>query len=212
MAQAPTIAPLEAERRIAMTYEEWLAWPDTESKQTEWVDGEAILFMAPKTVHALLTIFLARLLGDFADLFDLGRIIHAPFEMRLARSAREPDILFIATAHLDRLTPERFMGAADLVVELISDDSTARDHRDKYREYAEAGVAEYWLFDPRPGHHRADFFGLTAAGAYEPIPPDAAGRVHSRVLPGFWLDPAWLWQEPLPKPAALLALIVPAGR
>jgi len=210
MAHAPTIAPPQQEHRIAMTYEEWVAWPDTDSKQTEWVDGEAIFFMPPETVHALMSFFVARLLGDFVDLFDLGLVIPTPFEMRLERSAREPDILFIAASHLDRLTPERLMGPADLAIELISDDSTTRDRRDKYREYAEAGVPEYWLLDPRPDRRRADFFGLTADNTYEPISPDAAGRVHSRVLPGFWLDPAWLWQEPLPKPAALLALIVPA--
>lgn len=212
MAQAPTLAPPQPEPRIAMTYEEWLAWPDSNTKRTEWVDGEAIVFMPTKTVHALMSIFVARLLGDYVDPFDLGLVIHSPFEMRLERSAREPDILFVAAVHLDRLTPERLIGPADLAVEIISDDSTTRDRVDKHREYAEAGVPEYWLFDPRPGHHRADFFGLTADGAYEPLPPDAAGRVHSRVLPRFWLDPAWLWREPLPKPAALLALIVPAGR
>lgn len=212
MAHAPSIAPPQAEQRIAMTYEEWLAWPDAESKQTEWVDGEAIFFMPPKTVHAMVLGLVYRLVIDYVDLFDLGQVIFAPFEMRLERSAREPDLLFVATDHLDRLTPERLLGPADLAVEIVSDDSTTRDRRDKFREYAAAGVPEYWLFDPRPGHHRADFFGLTADRTYEPIPPDADGRVHSRVLPGFWLDPAWLWQEPLPKPASLLALIAPGNR
>ena len=191
---------------LPMSYEEWLAWAG-ESTRSEWVDGKAIVFMPPKTVHALLTMWLGRLLADFVDLFDLGVVIAVPIEMRLERSAREPDILFLAREHLDRLTPERLVGPADLVVEVISDDSVTRDRRDKFREYAAAGIPEYWQVDPRPRRHRASFHQLTAGGTYQTIPLDSEGRYHSRVLPGFWLDPAWLWQDPLPKPATLLALI-----
>lgn len=202
-------APLpDDEQALVMSYEEWLAWAG-ESTRSEWVDGRAIVFMPPKTVHQLVWGLLFRLLSDFVERFDLGLVIAAPFEMRLARSAREPDILFLAREHLDRLTPDRLLGPADMVVELISDDSVTRDRRDKLTEYAAAGIPEYWLFDPRPRRQRTDFYTLTTEGRYQAIPPDADGRYHSQVLPGFWLDPAWLWQEPLPKPAALLALIAP---
>jgi Uma2 family endonuclease len=101
------------------------------------------------------------------------------------------------------------VGPADLAVELISDDSVTRDRRDKFAEYAAAGIPEYWLLDPRPDHHRADFYALGPDRTYEAIPLDAEGRFASRVLPGFWLDPAWLWQDPLPKPAEILRRIVP---
>ena len=70
-------------------------------------------------------------------------------------------------------------------------------------------MPEYWLLDPRPDHQRADFYALGPSGAYEAIPLDADGRFVSGVLPGFWLDPAWLWQNPLPKPAEILRRIVP---
>jgi len=196
------------ERRLPMSYEEWLEWAG-ESTQSEWVDGEAIIFMPPKTVHALVSGFLFNLLTLYVDLFRLGRVIAAPYEMRLARSAREPDLLFIAREHLDRLTPERFLGGADLVIELISDDSVGRDRIAKLADYAAAGIPEYWLFDPRPRQQRADFFLLGANGRYATASLDADGRFHSRVLPGFWLDPDWLWQDPLPSPLALMNQIAP---
>jgi Uma2 family endonuclease len=72
MAQQALAAP-QVERRVSMTYQEWLRWPESLSRRSEWVDGEAIVFMPPKTVHALVATFLARLLGSFVDLFDLGR-------------------------------------------------------------------------------------------------------------------------------------------
>jgi len=207
MAQQTLQVPV-GERRIPMTYDEWLAWPEGESRQSEWVNGEAIVLMPPKTVHLLVQLFVARLLADFVDLFDSGRVGVAPFEMRLPSSGREPDIFFMNTVNLWRWTPERIVGPADLVVELISTDSVTRDRRDKLWEYAEAGIPEYWLLDPRPNHQQADFYALGPSRAYEPIPLDNDGRFHSRVLPGFWLDPTWLWLDPLPKPAEILRRIV----
>lgn len=211
MAQAP-IAPGPAfdETLLAMTYDEWLAWSEGEGVQSEWVNGEVVVFMPPNTAHALLVAFLLRLLADYAEAFDLGQVIAAPFEMRLARSAREPDLLFVARPHLDRLTPERLVGPADLVVELISDGSVRRDRLEKFGEYATAGVPEYWLLDPRPGRHRADFHRLTDEGVYEPIRPDADGRYRSIALPGLWVLPEWLWQRPLASPRWCLAQVAPA--
>lgn len=208
MAQQTLAAPA-VEQRIPMTYEEWLAWPDGESRQSEWVDGEAIIFMPPKTPHLLIGFLLERLVGDFVDVFDLGRVGHAPFEVRLPTLSREPDVFFVKTENLDRWTPERIIGPVDLAIELTSNDSVTRDRRDKFRDYAEAGVLEYWLVDSRPDRHQADFYALGPNRTYEPIPLDADGRFHSRVLPGFWLRPEWLRQDPLPNPLACLLEIAP---
>ena len=209
MAQRTTDAPV-GERRLAMTYEQFLAWAG-DSAQAEWVVGEAIAFMPPTIRHGYLIRFLVTLLGNYVDLFDLGALLTAPIAMRLARLAREPDILFVARENLYRLTPEQLEGPADLVIEVVSDDSVTRDRVEKRAEYAAAGIPEYWVFDPRPGQHRADFFRLGVGGVYAAVPLGADGRYRSLALPGFWLDPAWLWQEPLPKPLTLLADIAPGA-
>jgi Uma2 family endonuclease len=73
-----------------------------------------------------------------------------------------------------------------------------RDREDKFYEYEAAGIPEYWIIDPRPNRRRAYFYQRDDHGHYQPVAPDAAGRYHSRVLPGFWLKPEWLWQEKLP--------------
>jgi Uma2 family endonuclease len=209
MARQVTDSPTTQER-LTMSYEEFLAFGE-DTTHAEWVEGEVIVLMPPKTVHARTASFLLRLLSFYADLRDLGEVIAAPFEMRIlpGRSSREPDILFVAREHLDRLTAERLDGPADLVVELISDDSVARDRADKFYEYQEAGVGEYWIVDPRPGKQRVDFFHLAPDGKYQALLPEAGGRYHSPTLPGFWLSPDWLWQDPLPKPLTLLMTIAP---
>ena len=198
------------EQRLKMTYEEFLEWSD-EDTHAEWVAGEVIVFMPPKRVHQRILNFLSALLTTYARFFGLGEVLEAPFEMRLGRGkpSREPDLLFVAREHRDRLTEERLDGPADLVIELVSDSSVARDYEEKFREYEAAGVREYWICDPRPGKQQTSFYQLTAEGKYQAVPPDADGRYHALVLPGFWLDPAWLWEEPLPDPLTTLATIAP---
>jgi Uma2 family endonuclease len=208
MARATVGTTTPPERRLRMTYDEWLAW-DGEDHRGEWVDGEVIVFMPPKIVHQDVLFFLARLLVGFSDRRRLGRVFVAPVEMRLAgqRSSRQPDIVVVLNRNRHRINPDRIDGPADLVVELVSDDSVTRDRVAKRDEYAAAGIPEYWVLDPRPRQHRASFLVLDDTGTYREAPLDEQGRFHSTVLTGFWLDPAWLWQEPLPDIETLLAQI-----
>lgn len=212
MAELTIQVPVEQELRLKMSYEEFLTLP-IDGRQMEWVDGEAIIFMPPNARHQLISGLLQFLLTGFVSLFNLGRVIPAPFEMRTRPDgpAREPDILFIAREHLDRLTEQRLVGPADLIIEIVSTESVNRDRREKFLEYAAAGVSEYWWIDPRSRQHRFEPFTLKSTGHYEPIPLDAQGRFHSRVLPGLWLDPTWFWQDPLPEPMPLLIRIAPAA-
>ncbi len=199
-------APLTEEQRLKMSYDEFLAWTD-DTTHAEWVDGEVIVFMPPKDKHQAIVGFLHIVISLFANLFNLGIVRVAPFEMRARPDgpAREPDVLFIAREHLERLTPDRLAGPADLIVEVVSDSSLGRDRGEKFYEYQEAGVREYWIVDPRPGKERVDLYWLTAENRYQATLPDAEGRYHAVVLPGFWFRPDWLWQDSTPDPLFALA-------
>jgi Uma2 family endonuclease len=207
---AATEQPVTGERRVKLSYEEYLAYP-AQGQLAEWVDGEMVIFMPPVTLHQKMADFLSQLLGLYVKLLNLGIIISAPFEMRIhaESNAREPDLLFIADEHMGRLTDKRLAGPADLAIEIISDESIHRDRVDKFYEYQAGGVSEYWIIDPRPGKERVDCYWLTLHGRYQAILPDDDGRYHSTVLPGFWFHPDWLWQEPLPNPLLALAEIAP---
>ena len=200
-------------RRLRMSYEEFLAWAD-EDVHAEWVNGEVIVHMPPKYTHQNIVAFLTSLLRFFVDFFDLGTICTAPFEMKLAPDgpSREPDILFVAREHLERLTEERLAGPADLVVEVVSADSVRRDLVDKFGEYERYGVREYWLIDSRPGRHGAEFWVRDAQGRFQAADVDEEGVYRSTVLPGFWLRVDWLWQEELPDPLRTFAEIVGPAR
>lgn len=180
-----------------LTYEQFLEWAD-EDTYAEWVGGEVVPLSPASEEHQALSIFVTRLLAEYAEEHDAGRVLTAPFQMRLptVERGREPDVLFVTTPNLARLQRTFLDGAADLAVEIVSPESVLRDRGEKYAEYEIEGVREYWVLDPEA--RRADFFVLGGDGRYERRPPDAGGLYHSPVLAGFWVSVAWLWQRPLP--------------
>lgn len=209
MAQQLSEASTAPERRTSMTYEAFLTMVDKDA-HAEWVDGEVVLSPPPTARHQDVVGLFFSLLSISVRLRGLGRFFIAPFEMRLSeRSSREPDLLFVATENTGRLTPERLDGPADLVIEVISNDSVGRDRADKFYEYQEAKVPEYWLYDPRPTKERIDVYHLTADRVYQAVLADTDGRAHAAAVPGFWIDPRWFQDDPLPDVLTLLMRIAP---
>lgn len=181
-----------------MSYEEFLVWAD-EDIHAEWVDGKVYRRPPASRRHQLLALFLSNVLNLAATHFELGQVMTAPFQMKLSelRRGREPDILFVTAEHLERLTEQYLDGPADLVIEIVSPESTGRDRGEKFIEYEAAGIPEYWLIDPQRAE--AEFYRLDGRGRYRLVMPDAENRYVSAVMPGVWLQVDWLWQDPLPS-------------
>jgi Uma2 family endonuclease len=186
-----------------MTYEEFLAWAD-EDTWAEWVDGEVILMSPASKKHQKTVKFLIMILGAFIEAHDFGELIPGPFQMKSGSDlpGREPDLIFVATEHLDRLKESHLDGPADLAIEVISPDSRARDRGDKYYEYEQAGIREYWLIDP--ARKQAEFYRLGSDGIYSAVPDGNDGIFRSSVIEGLWLKVDWLWQDPLPTLMSIL--------
>ena len=166
----------------------------TAERFAEWVDGTVVELPSATNRHQSVLGFLLQLLASYVHLVPAGRVTVAPYPMRIGEIARVPDILYVCAEHQNRMAESYLHGPADLVVEIVSDDSVRRDRDEKYHEYAAAGVREYWVIDPRDGRRRADFFRLVAEGRYELFATEDDARVESSVLAGFWLNPAWLWE------------------
>jgi len=182
---------------LQMSYEEFLDWCD-EDTLAEWVDGQVIMTSPASYRHQAVVDFLLAVLIIYVQQKKLGRVISAPFQMKLTgpRSGREPDIVFITADHLDRLKGTYLDGPADLVIEVVSPESRLRDRGEKLAEYEMGGVREYWILDSE--RQQTDFYVLASDGRYERRRADAPGIYHSEVVPGFWLKEEWLWQEPPP--------------
>ena len=200
--QTPT-APVSPMPPARMTFEEFLEWAD-EDTWAEWVAGEVIILSPASKMHQSLNKFLTMSLGAFIEAYDLGQLLFAPFLMKLSTrlSGREPDLIFISKTHLDRLRDTYLDGPADLVIEIVSPESQARDRGEKFYEYEKAGVPEYWMLDqPR---QQAEFYELDQDGRYQRIEIRDEGIFRSTVIEGLWLKVDWLWQDPLPTLMSVL--------
>ncbi len=187
---------------LRMTEEEFVAWCDEDTK-AEWVDGEVVMPSPANLKHVDLAGFLNLVLRVFVTSRGLGVVYGPELQVRFAslRRRRVPDLLFVSTERMNILKNTEVDGAPDLIIEIVSPDSPARDWREKYLEYEAAGVREYWVVDPMS--QRFEGYTLDVERHYTLI-EEKDGVVYSTVLSGFFLKPAWFWQEPLPNPLDIL--------
>lgn len=178
-----------------MTYEEYLD-DDTIEEHTEWVDGEVLPMMSVSRAHAELATFLTRLIGGYAEDHGIGSVFADPFQMKLPAGGpgRAPDIMLVRQENRGRILAKNLDGPADLVIEILSPGNERTDRTDKFREYEQGGVPEYWILDPV--REIAQFFVRDDGGMYRAGAVDADGVFASPALDGFPLKVNWLWERP----------------
>ena len=167
----------------AWSEEEYLALPG--NRLVEYSQGFVEVLSMPSYPHQLIVAWLYQVLSAFVRQYRLGQVIFAPLRVRLwAGKYREPDVMFMASANRHRIHYQYWDGA-DLVMEVMSPDDSERDAETKRREYAEAGIPEYWLINPMaetitvftlpPGRK-----AYSVHGAY-----GRSQQAASKLLPGF---------------------------
>jgi Uma2 family endonuclease len=179
-----------------MTYEEFLQWEG--DPHVEWVNGYVTRIAPISGEHDELHSFLIMILRARRNRVRDGILRHDPFQLKLPAGGpgRAPDVQYILNAHAERVKPTYTDGPADLVIEIISPSTRGTDRGDKFVEYEQGGVPEYWLLDLIRNRH--EFYQLGENGIYElaTIPPDGVYR--SRAVPGLWIRLDWLNQDSLP--------------
>lgn len=147
----------------------------------------------PTWSHQRLVIVVFQLLAQFVTRRRLGEAILAPLRIQLWPGKYcEPDIVFMLNEHADR-RGEAFWRGADLVMEIVSPDDRQRDLVTKRREYALAGIPEYWIVDGE----LQSIAVLTLAGESYAVhgafgPGEQADSV---LLPGFVVDVAEVFRS-----------------
>ncbi|MGD2116496.1 MAG: Uma2 family endonuclease [Acidobacteriota bacterium] len=133
---------------IKLTYEDYLEFPEDGSRH-ELVEGDHVVTPAPNMRHQIIQANLFRFVGSFVHDQGLGRVLSAPTDVVLSEhDVVQPDLLFVAREHLDRIGEAHLAGAPDLVVEILSEATRRRDEVLKRHLYERYGVGEYWLVDP----------------------------------------------------------------
>jgi Uma2 family endonuclease len=135
------------DRQGSWTEEEYLALTDHTTRLVELTDGFLELLPLPTDYHQALVQFLLYAFDSFLKPLG-GKVRIAPLRLRIKQGRfREPDLLLLVSAS-DRRRQNRFWTGADLLVEVVSPDKPERDLVLKRRDYAAAGVAEYWIVNP----------------------------------------------------------------
>ena len=124
----------------------WLT--DHGNRLVELTDGHIQELPMPTDAHQSVLLCLYNLFhGWFRP--RGGVVMVASLRMRIREGKfREPDLLMLR----DRSDPrrqDRYWLGADLVVEVVSPDDPDRDLVEKRVDYAEGGIPEYWIADPR---------------------------------------------------------------
>ncbi len=121
------------------------------TNRTNWLvefsDGYVEVLPVPSDKHQAISGYLFSLFLTFVNRFG-GVARYAPLRIRLKpRKFREPDLVFLR-AEDDPRRHNAYWDGADLVIEIVSPDDPKRDLVKKRREYAQAGIQEYWIVNP----------------------------------------------------------------
>jgi Uma2 family endonuclease len=152
--------PQIADKRDAVfTWADYRSWPDEE--RWEIIGGVAYAMSpAPSTKHQSVG---ARMYSRLERGLEGKpcRPFIAPTDVKLSdRDVVQPDILVVCDPA--RITPTHIEGAPDVVIEVLSPATSAKDLRQKKALYERAGVREYLVVDPL--EHYAIRFLLGADG------------------------------------------------
>ena len=146
-----------------VTYDIYASMPD-DGMRYEVLDG-VLEAMSPsptathQTVIGELYMLMQRCKPDYL-------VYLAPLDVILSqKNVLQPDLLLVHRSRSDIVTERCVEGAPDLVVEILSPSSRARDKVVKMKIYAKHGVPEYWVIDTEV--RTLERYVLTEAGIYE---------------------------------------------
>jgi len=176
-----------AAARRAWTYRDLVALPEDQLRH-ELIDGEHVVTPSPGTVHQSILLNLVRHLLPYLDRSGLGRMLVAPFDVKLSLfTVVVPDLVYFTAERFARVVNERHATAApDLVVEILSPGTRRRDKGRKRALYDREGVQEYWIVDPDARSITALRRPRAGAGLTDVITAAAAGGgvLESPLFPG----------------------------
>lgn len=186
------------------TVEEYLSWPEDDQRY-ELIDGVPFEMNAPGYEHQRLVAALhveleihqrARHKTGGGDGQPPCVIVESPIDVILSDiTVVQPDLIVVCNPAI--VVDGRVRGAPDLVVEVLSPSTAAKDRKHKRRLYEAAGVPQYLLIDP--AYRYAELYSLDNDGRYpESEMLLADNSLTLQVAPGFNLTLSDIFGWPLP--------------
>ncbi|MEK6278850.1 MAG: Uma2 family endonuclease [Acidobacteriota bacterium] len=164
------------------------AFPDDDGNRYELIEGELFASRAPGIPHQRVLLNLQTEFSLFLRAHPIGILVPGAGAIFSDYDAVIPDLTFVRHERWDQVvTGEKFTGAVDLVVEVLSPGSSnrRRDIEAKRRLYGKYGVAEYWIVDSE--NSSVSIFRLEGQTLNEIATLVGEDELTSPVLPGFRL-------------------------
>ena len=141
---------MESAQSKTYTEEDYYNLP--EDVRAELIDGQIYYMSAPNRIHQEILMFLSKMIANYIDSKKgTCKVYPAPFAVKLFenndKTIVEPDISVICDPK--KLTDRGCDGAPDWIIEIVSPGTASHDYIRKLNLYADAGVREYWIVDPR---------------------------------------------------------------
>jgi Uma2 family endonuclease len=126
------------------------AFPDDDGNRYELIEGELFVSRAPGIPHQRVLHNLQMEFGSYLKANPIGILVPGAGAIFSDYDAVIPDLAFVRNERWDQVvTGEKFTGALDLVIEILSPgtQNRQRDLSAKRKLYGKYGVKEYWIVD-----------------------------------------------------------------
>ncbi|HWE62386.1 MAG TPA: Uma2 family endonuclease [Chloroflexota bacterium] len=134
--------------RTMLPFSEYLKLPEDDPQKYEMIEGELYAMPQPRFKHQRVAGRLMRLLDEFVDSRQLGRVCEPINLYQDEVNYVHPDISYFTAAQAAMLEEELVVRLPPpLVVEVLSPSTAVKDRDAKRCWYANLGVQEYWLVD-----------------------------------------------------------------
>lgn len=181
----------ESSANYTYTYADYLKFKFEE--RLELIKGKIMKMAAPSTKHQAISMKLSFSLYNYLK-DRTCNVFHAPFDARLPIKDRkkdhevttvvQPDLCIVCDG--SKIDERGCCGASDIIIEILSPDSSKRELQNKLELYQEAGVLEYWIVAPA---EEFNIIWYLENGKYLRSKPVVAGQtITSSILSGFKLN------------------------
>jgi len=164
------------------------AFPDDDGNRYELIEGELFVSRAPGIPHQRVLQNLQLEFGLYLKTNPIGILVPGAGAIFSDYDAVIPDLAFVRNERWDEVvTGEKFTGALDLVIEILSPgtQNRQRDLSAKRYLYGKYGVKEYWIVDSQ--NQSVLIFRLREQTLEEIVILVGDQELASPLLPGFQL-------------------------
>ncbi len=170
---------VEDERRRREAFLDWVQ----PGVKAEFINGSIVMHSPTKFVHSDVRMNLSRATSLHAMRRAIGTVLDEKAMVHLERNDYMPDVCFWRTEVAETFESEQeLFPAPDFVAEVLSPTTEKIDRGEKFADYADAGVREYWIIDAEL--RVVEQYALEN-GAFKLVATARDGVIESHAIEGF---------------------------